>query len=686
VQELRAQGDVFDAAATRRLLDDHFDPQLSHRFDAADLVDLLDKKTVVAYFVARPAKSEDGTKRLNLPDDVQLDIWRGWIEAAASEAGAENTIEMLHRALISLRYGESAERDASLNQLIQEVFRACAGNEPLYIWRRFADKPATRKPISRMLKDEARARAQAGRQGWELEYLLYADDEGASFLAELNLAPDKLHSLIQYFIKLFDSDEQVRVRARNWLNRLDTSPLRSQLRLDSKLALHEFSRETWRDFWQVWKLYNGETQGDRIRQLTDPARAKFLEAELGEMAGRAPEGVPRIADLREMLGGLTNVRDKLALLRPALNWKTIKPWYEGWTKLDKHDFACQEVIRLLKQPKNGTASNPAVPKSFTFADYNFKPRHVEALFADLLFAGGVDSDKDHASKLNELLTRQSESARTREAVGAVVRNSAGDDASVRVFGRRFFDTAAQRRVLDIVLGCLTKAEADRLIEGVARHYPDAVLREASYFYNRVAPAFSKKKGGAGVGAKVESLYELALARFLLSRPGSKIMKAVADDVHGWGGSELMHKNLLRILERATLPKRRDDKGSASHPDSATPSGRNSAAHNSQESDAPMEGDVSAQPLKSEEAAEGGEVIYAPASEGMFKRIWRAIAGGEPQAQPIPPPEGLATEETSAASRATDSDETLATQPRPGETPRRENDTSMPTVERAPDAD
>jgi hypothetical protein len=544
-----ADGGLFSPAATRLLLSEHF----VGKINAADLVTSFDRAALVNYFVEQDRHPDEKKCGLKLSHDAKFAIWR---ERAARAETAADAVKELFDALGSLAYAADSQHKDAHDELISEVFDARASTAPLAIWDRLANRVGG-VIVPDKIKQEARARIQTRSRsnGWEREYLLYAQDDGGTYLAEhdaeLALSRSELDALVERFIRLADSgdrDDAVAAdRARRWLQQLHESKLRSKLSLDTKLALLQRAPNEWRDLEYLWKLYHlKDGDGKIAKPKIFPQFIPFLREELGGLTERKPQGVPDLVEIVALLDDIAvPVRKQLGKWNISLNWVTLERWRGGWEKLGEHKFARGEVAWLLKHSNT-------LPKNFSFEDYDFDEASIEKLFADLIYGDEAsdETDSQHSTILRQLLERYARANRVRAAVAKAIADLLDSADAAKAFARRFV-FAGRRIVLNLIFEFLIEAEADELMRRVARLEPEGFEWVAGDIYKDIEPVFWKSgrdQGGVNVRhsdiVKTNELtkpYQFALIRFMRSAEAKAARKSVAHDLPGWGDNyELVH--------------------------------------------------------------------------------------------------------------------------------------------------
>ncbi|MDT7540240.1 MAG: hypothetical protein QOE33_144 [Acidobacteriota bacterium] len=560
-KRLRETDEKLNPAATRLLVGEH----LAKRINAADLVESLEPDTLIKYFVEHGHKPDE-TCRLNLSQDTMLAIWR---ERARDAQTSDDAVKELSDALRSLGYTLASSNKDALDGLISEVFDARAPGAPLDLWDYFEGRIEGVR-VAEKLRDEARARIEtrSHRDKWEIEYLMYAQDEGGAYLSDLApqlaLSRTELDTLVKKFIRIANGSDAAAEKARPWLKRLHESSLRSKLSLDTKLSLVEYSQKEWSDLAYLWQLYDFKEGDGQIEKPKDVKNFSelipFLREELGELATeRKPPGVPRLKDIVDLLVQIDSLtKQKLRALRPALNGTTIKRWYAGWKALDEHDFALDEVIRFIKESK-------ATPDKFSFDDYEFSDARIAKLIEDLLYGDSQERDQRYASILKQLLEQTRRDTRLTAAVARGVRDLVGDDFSVGVFARRFIFEAieGERKLLNLIFECLTETDADELMHRIAQLNPEQFAKVASGLYYGIERAFfegGRDQGGVSVRQpkviKENGLmkpYMFALIRFMQSPEGHAAKRSVADQLSSFFDKyEMVHKRFVALNEYIRL--------------------------------------------------------------------------------------------------------------------------------------
>ncbi|MDT7602921.1 MAG: hypothetical protein QOF61_918, partial [Acidobacteriota bacterium] len=609
---LRDEDKRLSAVATKFLLGEHF----AKRFSAASMVGDFNEAELQEYFVGASYEPEEKSCGLKLSYDTRLAIWRKHVE---SEVTAEGAAQQLFAALRALGYSKDSPHKAALDELITNTFAGYASSEPLDLWDRFKDYDEW-NIISKKLMVEARARVQtrSRRNGWELEYLMYAHDEGGAHLSTLDLSRSESDALVKKLIGIAKGTDANAEKSQQWLHQLHHSKLRSKLSLDTKHALLDYSQEEWRDLAYLWRLYDfkegdGQIEKPQIFQEFIP----FLQEEMGQLAEITPLGVPHLERIATLLGGLNEpVKDKLKAIRPPLNGTTIKRWRAGWVLLGDKRFALDEVIRLLME------SNAPLEK-FSLDEYGFNDDQIAKLIGDLLYNGSEERDQRYASTLMQLLKQSPRADRVHLAVQRGVRDLVRDETSVGIFARRFV-FAGRRIALNLIFECLTEADADVLVLRAARHDPRQFEEVASYLYQDIEPVFFKdgrEQGGVkvrnSVVVKSNELarpYKSALIRFIQSREGRAVKRALADNLPGWRDNyELVSSRFDELNNYISQKKsdRAEARQSTTPPDAklSKPDSRSSAAPRvAQESEA-RESQSPVEP-----------VLYAPPAEGLVSRV------------------------------------------------------------------
>lgn len=493
-----------------------------------DNIPWLDETTLVERFVTDGLEPSNS----NVPHLPLAARYKVWSALLLQTREHEDVPGIFFRAIEDIE--EESETGRHVASLIQELSARMTNDKSfsLLFWQRYRNKGHW-VSVKQMLRDLARDRAVSHNRDWQLEYLLFAEDDGADWLIHQPTSNRDWREMIKLFVNLVQTNQEHAEPARRWLQALADSGFRTMdvLNCEDKLLISKTVGGRWISYIDLWDRYNNQIEGEPARSPLAKERQILLK-ELDDLIHQKPlrDSVPDLNGLETMLGSLPS--QAMAYFQ-GLSPNLSKPadaskWVSAWGSIDSKR-ASKETVRYFLE-SDGVA----------FSDYWLKPefeeKEMEILFSTLMFRETPTRSKRYQRRLRELLTKaQAQGAkRILNVVRQIFKDGIENEAQARVFCQRFAD---DRDALEALLGCLPKttsgiALTEALYKSNAAHF----VTEASNVWRTVINRNA-----------VLTPYQYSLMFHLRKRKGARVQvgRALEDDYPG----ELIKLRLEEILKR-----------------------------------------------------------------------------------------------------------------------------------------
>jgi hypothetical protein len=529
---------------TRLLLRDHFDKGLKlAQAEAAR----LDEEAVVEFYTKerrlRPLP-ENGSPPLGA--ELRFKLWNKLVQ---TEETASVLPALLESAWQDLRATNVRSRFAEIVETT--LTRALSLTQSLQMWVGYRDHNILGPLISERLEAKLWEQAPTASGNWPHDYLAFGRDAGGKRLAEANLSLKSVQALVAEMIRLAtpggnlsDRERLLSEDARQWLDQLATSLLRTQLPVRDKLAISDLSLAGWQNFCRMFELYAGNDQTNPKASLTELERENLLGEliELTDLPFRKAF-VPNLRGLNTFLGGLSDeVVVKLAKLRPSLRDHDITGWLEGWERLRPDDIYQDELIRQIMQ-SDAKFQIPALLRKLN------DEKRAE-LFRQLLFANSTStlSDEVIAKRFEKFLDYAMEDAALAERIAVAFKacESKEQHALRDVFFYRYCHSS---KILDKLLPCLDEESHYSVVLIMFRRNFTRLEEDAVRYYC---------ESGGGDESSLKLSFKLtplkrAVLSFVLSAEGTPLKETIVRDTHKRNAAPVERhlRELLRLSGKET---------------------------------------------------------------------------------------------------------------------------------------
>jgi len=512
------------------------------RLDAST-VSRLDQDVLVQELVKRkvlPSKIP-----FDLPQNVRTEVWRKLIE---KESDVSRVPEFLIAAVDDLDAETNQEPIKRLAQAALDV--TLNGDVDLSTWwTPWRKHKLVRNVVSDRLREEALKRIINPSKQSSLDYLVFADDNGANRLANLGISNTALLQVVEVILKEADDGGQVHKEALKWLKSLAASPLREQLPLTKKIEIAKAVGSTWQELLHLWHLYCGQEEGSKTRRNTSGFEDEQLRFELTEMIREhSTTGAPNLKELITFFGSLSqDIIQLLRELRPRLSQETASRWIEGWRSLDRDTYR-NEVFRLFLE------TNEPTPETSRF--YEFNSDQLQPLFYELLFGGKERSDIDYGAKLETILALTDEGDVFLTSIASVMTRAcvvplghhAGRNTSDNL-GTWFTNSVCRYTFYRRFASQL--AFLNRLFDRVPTIVQDEVIR---FFLEQNEKQFIDQTYELFKAAQISNqrtAYQIAVLRFLRSIDGETIRYKIGSQVYGFMNAIAIDEALTEMLGKSS---------------------------------------------------------------------------------------------------------------------------------------
>lgn len=520
-------GKMLTPEQTSFALENYFDSGLPLR---EDNIPLLDENRLAARFIT------DGLEPSNanvphLPLATRYKVWNALLLQTREH---EDVPGIFFRAIEDIE--EEDKAGIYVASLTQEVCDRMTREKSfsLLSWQRYRNKGHW-VSVKQMLRDLARDRASSHNRDWQLEYLLFGEDDGADWLIHHPTGKREWREMIKLFVNLVQTNQEHAEEACKWLQALAYSGIRTMDVLDceDKLVISRTVRGGWISYIDLWDAYNNQVEVFKPVRFPSDNDRRILLKELDDLIHTKPvrDFVPDLNGLETMLGSLpSQTMSYFQELSPNLSKPAdASKWVSAWGSIDSKR-ASKETVRYFLESDGEVG----------FSDYWLKPefeeKETETLFSTLMFRETPTRGKRYQRRFRELLTKaQAQGAkRILNVVRRIFKDGIENEAQARVLCQRFAD---DRDALEALLSCLPRttsgiALTDALYKSNAVHF----VTEAYNVWLTVA----RRKA-------VLTPYQYALM-FHLSRrkaPRVQVERALEDLYPG----ELIKLGLEEILKR-----------------------------------------------------------------------------------------------------------------------------------------
>jgi hypothetical protein len=515
-------GKTLTPEQTSFAMQNHFDFGL--RLGQSDVA-LLNEDRLAEKFVEAGLTPSDSDV-LHLPLAARHKVW---LTLLSRTPEPEDVPGIFFSAVKDL--AEENESESYVELLNQAVLRRMLKDKSFSLlhWRHYANNPLW-PSVKTILRDIALARVQSGINGWQLEYLFFAEDDGGHKLLEAGVLPGQLRAMIKMFVDAVETRQAYGEQARKWLLALAHSEIRTMglLSLEDKLRIANAARETWINYLDLWEAYNNQAESFQPWRLPSNDEREILLQELDELIRRKPARgfVPDLGGLEMMLGELP---PKTLAYFQRLSPNFSRPeeahkWVTTWRSKDPKR-ASKEAVRYFLECDGAV-----------FSDYwltpEFEEKEMENLFKTLMFQANSNRDQRYQRRLRELLTKAQGNKRVLHIVRQVFKEGIENEASAKVFCKRF---AGDRESLNALMRCLSKTTTGiALTDALARYDADHFISEAREVWQTV----NYSKGSL-------TPYQFSFIFNLSKRRGTRVeVERELEDLYG-GPVELRLDEILR---------------------------------------------------------------------------------------------------------------------------------------------
>jgi hypothetical protein len=456
--------------------------------------------------------------------DVPAIFFRAVEDIEEEESKGGHYVESLHQSVL-----ERMRKDKSFS---------------LEHWRRYAQDrhwPSVRK----MLREVALDRVRARRNGWQFDYLLFAEDDGARELLEFCITRSELLGMIKLFIEAIASKPAYADAARKWLLSLADSKIRTMgvLSSEDKLLIAMTVGGRWQSFADLWATYNNQAEHVGPSHALPTEERDILRNELDELIEQKPvrDFVPDLGGLETMLGSLPS--------KTATYFNKLSPTFSK--REDAHKWvsavgardskrASKETVRFLLESDDAAFDYWLTPE--------FEEKEMENLFTTLLFRQHPTRDKRYQKRLRELLTKAQGHKRVLTVVRRVFKEGIEKEGGAKIFCHRF---SGDNVALEALLRCLPRTTSGMaLTDAIARYDTAHFVREACDVWQTV-----KDREDA------LTAYEYAFMFYLHKRRGMRVeVERSLEEIYPGDPVELRLDEILkRDVEAGALPDAPDER-------------------------------------------------------------------------------------------------------------------------------
>ncbi|HYV12206.1 MAG TPA: hypothetical protein VE980_15005 [Pyrinomonadaceae bacterium] len=499
--------------------------------------EFLDPSTLAERFVTDERQPSDpGIPQLSLP--LRRTVWGLYLQKSQNDDLPQtffNAIDDLedtdgeqaadHVSALTKELGERMSRDKSLN---------------LLFWKdhdRHRHWPTTRE----LLCDVSMQRARSGNIGWEIEYLLFADDDGGEKLSQANIPQKQLREMIDNFVNMARDRRGYPGEAIRWLQALGNSSLRTSglLTCEKKYLISLIAvTHTWVKYTDLYDFYVNKTATSLDPPVATGEDRTILLNELEELIRQKPahDFAPNVHGLQIMLGPLPEsiMRSFQGLSPKFSNSADAHKWVQAWETIDPARASREELRALL------------VVESDITNDYWLKPefeeKHLKTLLVTLMFYAHPNLNELYKRRWGYVLRQAVErnANRVLNLIKEIFREGIEKPEQAKIFCER---CGKDRETLRVMFKVLPKTTS-----GLA--LTDALYRTTGdYFVKEAQKAWDKAQKNN------ISSYERALLYHLSKRKEARtqVVRRLEDDRPG----ERIKLGLDEILKQDSDPGAQD---------------------------------------------------------------------------------------------------------------------------------
>ena len=539
-KELRRAWQLAVISAQKKLTETQTSFALENLFDHSLPLpndEFLDPSTLAERFVTDERQPSDpGIPQLSLP--LRRTVWGLYLQKSQND----DLPQTFFNAIDDLEDIGGDKAADHVTALTKELGERMTGDQTLnlFFWKDY-DSHRHWASIRELLREVSMQRARSGNKGWEIEYLLFADDDGGEKLSQANIPPKQLRDMIDNFVNMARDRRGYPGEAIRWLQALGNSSLRTSglLTCEKKYLISLIAvTHTWVKYTDLYDFYVNKTATSLDPPVATGEDRTILLNELEELIRQKPahDFAPNVHGLQIMLGPLPEsiMRSFQGLSPKFSNSADAHKWVQAWETVDPARASKEELRALLEVETDITNDYWLKPE--------FEEKHLKTLLVTLMFYAHPNRNELYKRRWGYVLRQAVErnANRVLNLIKEIFREGIEKPEQAKIFCER---CGKDRETLRVMFKVLPKTTS-----GLA--LTDALYKTTGdYFVKEAQKAWDKAQKNN------ISSYERALLYHLSKRKEARtqVVRRLEDDRPG----ERIKLGLDEILKQDSDPGAQD---------------------------------------------------------------------------------------------------------------------------------